>query len=69
MTVHRNVLHLPRDRRTYTVVIIGGTKCGEWGRYSTEAQARQIAATLRKHGFDARVLDGRGDVVTPEAQQ
>ena len=34
-------LRAPRDERPYRIIIVGGDKCGEWGRYAPRVERRQ----------------------------
>ena len=43
--------------RPYSVIILAGTKRGQWGNYPTIEQAAEVAAKLRRHGFYA-VVEG-----------
>ena len=53
--------HLPSGVRRYSVVIVSGTKVGDWGSYSTADQALAVALQLRRHGFAAHVYDEHDD--------
>jgi hypothetical protein len=54
-------VNLPPDDRGFEVHITCSSLPGLWGRYASAAQALVTAATLRRHGFWAVVLDHRGD--------
>jgi len=43
--------------KPFAVVIIGGLKRGEWGRFGTLEAAAEVAAKLRRHGMAADVVD------------
>jgi len=65
----RPTLHVTRHKaRPYCVIVVGGSKSGEWGKYAHEGAARAVALALRRHGLLAQVVDENGVVLDASVQ-
>jgi hypothetical protein len=51
--------------RPFRVVILAGTKTGEWGKFSSVEAAAEVAAKLRRHGMYAVIEEQTADTAEP----